>query len=75
MAHHISSMSFGDGNRVIQVGLSNAPILQASFNLPPGTLDHAYNYLALLPRVDSANILSRATRTYPVPIRMDSLPS
>lgn len=38
MANRVSSMVFRDGNHGIQVGQSNAPI-QASFNLPPGTLE------------------------------------
>ncbi|KAI6747690.1 hypothetical protein HG531_008232 [Fusarium graminearum] len=38
MAECVSSMTFGDGNRGVQVGHSNAPI-QATFNLPPEPLE------------------------------------
>jgi hypothetical protein len=70
MAYCVSSVAFGDGDRGVQVGQSNAPI-QASFYYPPGT----YRQASAPSGVDSANFLSKAGRTDPAPIRVDPLPS
>ncbi|RGP77945.1 kinesin light chain [Fusarium longipes] len=67
MAERISSMTFGDGNRGVQVGQSNAPI-QATFNLPPEPLEQTPLPFASIPFsrdpifVDRGDILDQIGR-------------
>ncbi|TVY72483.1 Kinesin light chain [Fusarium oxysporum f. sp. cubense] len=67
MAERVFSMTFGDGNRGVQVGQSNAPI-QATFNLPPEPVEPTPPPFASIPFrrdptfVDRGDILDQIGR-------------
>ncbi|KAI7768306.1 hypothetical protein LZL87_013926 [Fusarium oxysporum] len=67
MTQRVSSMTFGDGNHGLQVGLSNAPI-QASFHYPPEPVEPTPPPFASIPFrrdpafVDRGDILDQIDR-------------